>query len=131
MYGNRSGRDVFGCKEAPTVLTNEINADWIEVSTEWTDSDDSQLSYVVSGSSNHLDIAWYTNPSDTIMGFIEEYTYSNGKLEGTYTSFENTDPDEEFDISLTFSYAAPTLTVGVVADGVLGNKTLYLIPVDD
>jgi len=35
---------VSGCEDGPTVYTNEIVGGWVDVDTEWTDSNDSQLS---------------------------------------------------------------------------------------
>ncbi len=121
---------VSSCEEASQDSTNEINADWVDDATEWTDSNDSQLSYVDDGTDIFIDLGWYeeTVPPNTdwIMEYIDEYTYSEGVLTGKYTSFENPDLSE-YAITITFSYAAPTLTAVVVADGVLGNKTLNLI----
>ena len=65
-----------------------------------------------------------------MMGFIEEFSYSGGKLTGEYTSFQNSDSTEKFTITITFSYSEPNLTAVVVADGVLGNKTLNLVIVE-
>ena len=122
---------VSGCEDSPTVYTNEIDGGWVDVDTEWTDSDFSQLSYVDDGSSNHVDIAWYTDPSDAgtwIMGYIKQFNYNDGVFTGKYTSYQNAASSEQFNITITFSYDEPTLTAVVVADGVLGNKTLDLIP---
>ena len=121
---------ISGCKESPIVYTSEIKGGWVDVDTEWEDSNDSQLSYVDDGTDIWIDLGWYrdapTTHLDWIMGYIEEFTYSEGVLTGKYTSHQNPDLSEH-DITITFSYAAPTLTAVVVADGVLGNKTLNLI----
>ena len=120
-----------GCSEPTTIFTNEIESDWLDASTEWSDAQGSQLSYVDTGTNIHLDLGWYTDPSDNntwIMGFIAEFTYENGTLTGTYSSFQNSDSDELFSITLTFSYASGTLTVVCTAGGVLGQKTLSLTP---
>jgi len=123
---------VSGCEDSPTVYTNEIVGGWVDVDTEWTDSDDSQLSYVDNGTDIWIDIGGYTDAptthSDWIMGFINEFTYSDGVLTGKYTIDQNADSSEGFNITITFSYDDPTLTAVVVADGVVGNKTLNLIP---
>ena len=122
---------VAGCEDVPKVYTNEIKGGWVDIDMEWedsTDPDESHLSYVPGSSGNHLDIGWNTIPSDSnswIMGYIEEYTYSEGALIGKYTSHQNPDLSEH-DITITFSYTTPTLTAVVVAGGVLGNKTLSL-----
>jgi hypothetical protein len=106
------------------------------ISTEWTDENDSQLSFVGDDASGYkIDIAWYTDPSDTnrrVMGFLEEdaYTVDGSALEGVYTSFENEDSTEEFAITIEFSYADEVLSAVIDADGVLGNKTLELVAVD-
>jgi len=122
-----------GCEDAPTVYTNEINADWVDVDTGWTDSNGSQLSYVDDGTNTWIDLGWYeeTVPANTdwIMGYINEFNYNEGVLTGKYTSDQNDDTAEEFDITITFSYADPTLTAVIVANGILGNKTLNLIAV--
>lgn len=105
------------------------------ISTEWTDENDSQLSFVGDDDSGYMiDIAWYTDPSDTnsrVMGFLEEdaYTVDGSTLEGVYTSFENEDSTEEFAITIEFSYADEVLTAVIAADGVLGEKTLELVAV--
>ncbi|MFA6785573.1 MAG: hypothetical protein WC136_11770 [Sphaerochaeta sp.] len=120
---------ISGCSEPTTTFTNEIESAWVDASTEWGDAQGSQLSYVDSGTSIHLDLGWYTNPSDNntwTMGYIDEFTYENGTLTGTYSSFQNSDSDELFSITLTFSYASGTLTVVCNAGGVLGQKTLTL-----
>ncbi|MGB4406831.1 MAG: hypothetical protein WBI82_08240 [Sphaerochaeta sp.] len=126
---------VSGCEDSPTVYTNEIDGEWVDVDTEWTDSDFSQLSYVDDGTDIWIDLGWYTDAptthSDWIMGFIKKFNYNDGVLTGKYTSYQNADSNEEFNITITFSYADPTLTAVVVADGVLGNKTLILEPVED
>lgn len=122
---------VSGCEDASSVYTNEIEGGWVDIATEWTDLNSSQLSYVDDGTDIWLDLGWYTDPptnSVWIMGFIEEFTYSEGVLTGKYTSFGNPDSDEKFNITITFSYAAPTLTAVIIAGGVLGNKTLNLTP---
>ena len=122
---------VSSCADSPTVYTNEIQGGWVDVDTEWEDSDDSQLGYVDDGTDIWIDLGWYRDAPtnlDWIMGYIEEFTYSEGILTGKYTSHQNPDLSEH-DITITFSYSAPTLTARIVADGVLGNKTLNLTPV--
>lgn len=113
-------------------LFNSGDMDWLETSREWTDEDDSQLSFL-DQEDTPIDIGWYTDPNDRdtwVMGFISDYTYSGGTLEGTYTSFQNDDSDEEFNITIDFTYSGGILTAVVDADGVLGNKTLNLEPAD-
>jgi len=118
-----------GCDDANKVYTNEINDAWVNVDHNWIDTEDSYLGYL--GSPNFdLDLSYRINPLDSdtrVMGYIEKYTYSSGVLIGTYTSHENPDLSE-YAIKITFSYSAPTLQVVVVADGVLGSKTLSLLP---
>ncbi len=121
---------ISGCDNG--ILTNEIKAGWVDDAKEWedsTDPDKAHLSYVDQGSSVHLDIAWNDTPLDPsaeIFGKIISFTYSEGFLDGKYTSDDNADGDEEFNIFITFSYSAPFLKAVVDADGVLGNKTLTL-----
>lgn len=109
-----------GCEDANKTYTNEIKDGWLDVDNNWIDSEDSYLGYVPV--SNYLDLSWYPDfPDKTIeiRGYIHEYTYTKGKLIGTYT----TDSDLiEYDITITFSYAASTLTAVIVAEGVLGTK---------
>lgn len=115
-----------GCEEGNKIYTNEIKGDWVDVDNNWEDSEGSYLGYVEGESGNHLDLRYRIDPLDddtSIMGFIEEYTYSNGKLKGKYTTSSE---DSAQDITITFSYSAPTLHVVVVANGALGNKTLNL-----
>ena len=122
---------VSGCEDSPTVYTNEIVGGWVDVAKEWTDSNDSQLSYVDDGTDIWIDIGWDTVPSDAgtwIMGYIKQFNYNDGVFTGKYTSYQNAASSEQFNITITFSYDEPTLTAVVVADGVLGNKTLDLIP---
>ena len=123
---------VSGCKEA--ILTNEIDADWVSVDKEWKDSvdqDKAHLSYVDGTPPAHLDIMWNDTPSDSnaeIFGYIDTFTYKNGTLHGKYTSDDNVgNENTEYDITLTFSYSSPILTVEVDADGVIGKRTLTLI----
>ena len=123
----------MGCKliDDGSLTVEEIRS----ISTEWTDENDSQLSFVGDDASGYkIDIAWYTDPSDTnsrVMGFLEEdaYTVDGSTLEGVYTSFENEDSTEEFAITIEFSYADEVLTAVIAADGVLGEKTLELVAV--
>lgn len=122
---------ISGCEDGPQVYTNEIEGGWVDVDTEWEDANYSQLSYVDDGTDIWIDLGWFTDPptnSNWMMGYIDEFTYSEGVLTGKYTSTDNADPTEEFDISITFSYSTPTLTAVIVADGVFGNKTLNLTP---
>jgi len=109
------------------------------ISTEWTDENDSQLSFVElleDPGKYYLDIGWYTDPENTdtwIMGFIEEdaYTVSGSTLAGVYTSFQNGEGNDEvpYDITIEFSYADDVLTAVIDANGILGNKTLQLVAV--
>lgn len=122
---------MIGCDGETIVQNAPIEADWVDADTEWTDDDYSQLSYVDDGTDIWLDIGWYTDPptnSNWIMGNIREFSYSGDTLTGKYTSHQNSDADEKFSITITFSYASPKLTAVVVAGGVLGNKTLVLTP---
>lgn len=117
-----------GSEDGKKIYINEIKDGWVDVSTEWTDVNDSQLSYVDDGTDIWIDLGWYTDPLDLntwIMGYIEEYTYTEGKLTGKYTSHQNLDLSKH-SITITFSYASPKLTAVVVAGGVLANKTLVL-----
>ncbi|MCF7946784.1 MAG: hypothetical protein K9K80_02510 [Spirochaetia bacterium] len=67
-----------------------------------------------------------------VMGYIaaDAYTISDNTLVGVYTSNDNTDSEEEFDITIDFSYSGGVLTAVVVTDGALGNKTLNLVPAE-
>jgi len=80
---------ISGCEDAPIVYANEIKGGWVDIDTEWTDSNSSQLSYVDDGTDIWIDLGWYRDPptnADWIMGYIEEFTYSEGVLTGKYTS---------------------------------------------
>lgn len=122
---------IISCESETNTLNHPIEADWVNASREWTDINNSQLSYVDDGTDIWLDLGWYRDPptnSDWMMGFIEEFSYSGGKLTGEYTSFQNSDSTEKFTITITFSYSEPNLTAAIIAGGALGTKTLVLTP---
>ena len=122
---------IISCESETNTLNHPIEADWVNASRKWTDINNSQLSYVDDGTDIWLDLGWYRDPptnSDWMMGFIEEFSYSGGKLTGKYTSFQNSDSTEKFSITITFSYSEPNLTAAIVAGGALGTKTLVLTP---
>ncbi|MGH0053238.1 MAG: hypothetical protein ACQ5SW_07620 [Sphaerochaetaceae bacterium] len=112
---------IVGCDGTPVSTTLE----WTTVATEWTNDDDGQLSYVdhLDGSA-HIDLGWYTDPSDTNtwqMCFLDsdDYEVANNVLTGKYTY--NGDTVETFyDIVITFNYNENTNTVSFscVGDGI-------------
>lgn len=125
------GCDMTESDVAEEVEWSEIN--WFTMSTEWSDAEGSQFS-VVEGDTvgaYFIDLGWNDESDTWIMGFIEEdgYTITNNTLVGKYDN-QGTESTEELDITITFSYSSSTsiLTLDIVADGVLGTKTLHLTP---
>lgn len=96
------GCDMTESDVAEEVEWSEIN--WLTVSTEWTDEDDSQFSVVEGDTAGayFIDLGWNDESDTWIMGFIEEdgYTIINNTLVGKYTSFQNEDLEIEYDIEI-------------------------------
>lgn len=109
---------LVGCKEGspPPGISD---ADWMKISTTWMDADSNEFSYVPSGDGDgHIDIQY--NPSDTVQYrcYIEEFTYANNRLTGTYTYFDTESALQgPFDVTIDFSYASASGVLTLVYSG--------------
>jgi hypothetical protein len=121
---------LIGCVE--DIPAPELSdADWIKISTMWTDSDYNEFSYVPSDEGGHIDIE-----SVGYRCYIEEFSYANNQLSGSYTYFDSeSELQGPYDVTITFSYASGVLTVSYseqgTEKGVLDGVTMHLTPPED
>jgi len=112
------------------------DADWIKISTMWTDSKDNEFSYVSSDEGEHIDIQYNESEEIRYRCYIPEYSFANNQLIGAYTYFDSeSELQGPYDVTITFSYASGVLTVSYseqgTEKGVLDGVTMHLTPPED
>ncbi|MGE4585546.1 MAG: hypothetical protein AB7C91_12925 [Sphaerochaeta sp.] len=105
---------------------------WKDIATEWTDSNQSQLSYVDQSSSIHIDLGYYETPSDSnswVMCYFPSFEYANDTLTASYTSQATGESEQgPYQISIKFSYSNGVLTAVCSGSGPLAGRTFSFVP---
>jgi len=125
---------LIGC-EGDIPAPGLSDADWIKISTMWTDSDDNEFSYVSSDEGGHIDIQYNESEEIGYRCYIPEYSFANNQLIGAYTYHDSKGLQGPYDVTITFSYASGVLTVSYseqgTEKGVLDGVTMHLTPPED
>ena len=101
----------------------------IEDYTEWGEDtvEEPHVSFLLEGSDlNIMDIGWIDGASWPHYT-VDVIEVRNNKIIGTYYDDSNED-NPKWDVEITFTYSAPTLTLNIDGEGDLNGKTYHLEP---
>jgi len=115
---------LVGCEEGNPEVTEIIDQSWVQDGSYWADGAGNSFSYMYDESEDNywIDIHCMDGGNDYLC-YIDEFTFTNGQVVGTYTYFDPLDSDSTLrgpiSVTMSFSYAGGTLTITYSGPGTL------------